>query len=255
MKKKTTIDDLLPKMNRLRLSGMLPRLQELMEDPESLNMSHLQWLSDLMDVEIARRDSNAMNRRIKEANVKYKDACMSLIDYKAPRGLKRVKLQSLAECDWIRNHQNCIITGATGCGKSYIASALANAACLQRFQARFVRVPRFLQIINSTHVVDGEFVKTLRDLRNIDLLVLDDWGIGQMDANARSNLLEVIEDRCGVASTMITSVLPVSAWAAYINDATYADSILDRVVRNAHRIELKGDSLREQVQYGAIKNG
>ena len=252
MKNKSTIDELLPKMNRLRLMGMLPKLQEMMADPDSLHLSHLQWLSDLFDVEIARRDGNAMNRRIKEASVKYKDACISLIDFKVPRGLQKLKIQDLAECDWIRNHQNCIITGATGCGKSYIASALTNAACLQRFDARFVRVPRFLKRLNSTHVIDREFEKTLKELRNIDLLVLDDWGIGQMDATARSDLLEIIEDRCGNASTMITSVLPVSSWAQYINDATYADSIMDRVVRNAHRIQIKGESMRQSPKYGAI---
>lgn len=249
---KTNFEKLLPKLSRLRLGGMVPKLEELLEDPKSLEESHLQWLTELLDAEIARRDENALVRRTREATIKYADACMDLIDYKSTRSLKKAKLQSLASCEWVQCHQNCIITGATGCGKSYIASALTNAACRMNFSARFVRVPRFLKNLESMHVLDRGFEKELKELRRIDLLVLDDWGIGQINAIGRSDLLEIIEDRCGQASTLITSVLPVSAWAAYINDATYADSILDRLVRNAHRIEIKGESMRQNPKYGAI---
>lgn len=250
---KTIFENILPKLNRLHLGGMAPKLQEFVECPESLEDSHFQWLSDLLDAEIARRDTNALKRRTREACIKYADATMDLIDFKIPRALNKAKLKSLADCSWIKCHQNCIITGATGCGKSYVASALANAACRLRFTARFVRVPRFLKRLSSTHLIDRGFEKELRELRNVDLLILDDWGIGKIDAIGRSDLLEIIEDRCGTCSTLITSVLPVSAWAAYINDATYADSILDRLVQNAHRIEMKGESMRQNPKYGALK--
>ena len=136
--------------------------------------------------------------------------------------------------------------------RRYLAGAIANAACRQGLTVRFVRVSRFLKGFSAQHQVDRGFERELRALRRIDLLILDDWGIGQIDAINRSDLLEIIEDRCGVGSILVTTVLPVKAWARYIKDPTYSDSILDRLVRNAFRINMNGESMRGQTRYGAV---
>jgi len=253
--KNVSLQQLEPSLKKLRLSGILPCLKEQLDDPDLHERPYLELLSELVTSELAKRSEHALNRRLRTASIRNAEACMSLIDFKSARGLKKSQILALGNCDWIRAHQNCLITGATGCGKTWIAGALTNAACRAGFSARFVRVPRLLKALVGARELAQGLDKQLHELKKIDLLVLDDWGIGQMDAVGRSDLLEIIEERYGIGSTLITSVLPVKNWANYIGDATYADSILDRIVRNAHRIELKGESLREQVQYGAIKNG
>lgn len=246
------LNSIQPLCKRLRLPTMFQSLTTLCESPSMLEMTHLEVVHEILEAEICRRDENALKRRLKDAHIRHQDATMADIDFKIPRGLNKPQVMTLGNCDWIRNHQNCIITGKTGCGKTYVAGALANAACRQGFTVRFVRVPRFLKEFSAQHALDRGFERELRNLRRIDLLVLDDWGIGQMDAVNRSDLLEIIEDRCGVGSVLVTSVLPVKTWAEYIKDATYADSILDRLVRNAHRIEMIGESMRMQKRYGAL---
>lgn len=247
-----TVADLKPVCKKLRLGAVYEELVHSLEDPKTLTMSHTEWLHDLLSAELVRREENRLNRRLREANIRHKEACMADIDFDTPRGLNRAQIMSLGNCDWIRSHQNCIITGKTGCGKSWLAGAFANAACRQGLTVRFVRVPLFLKEFSAQRKLGLEFNRQLRELRRIDLLVLDDWGMGAMDAENRSDLLEIIEDRCGVGSTLITSVLPVKVWAQYINDATYADSILDRLVRNSHRIKVEGESMRGLKCYGAV---
>lgn len=253
MNESIALQDLAPILKRLRLSAVMPCLKEQSEEPENISRPYLDLIYELLTAEVARRTEKALARRLSDAAVRHADACMSQIDFKSPRGLKRAQILTLGNCDWIRAHQNCIITGATGCGKTWIASALTNAACRLGFRARFIRVPRLLKNMMASHQLDRGFERELRELKKIDLLVLDDWGIGQMDAVGRSDLLEIIEERYDNGSTLITSVLPVSKWSEYIGDATYADSILDRIVRKAHRIEMSGASMREQEKYGAVK--
>lgn len=248
----TSIKDLKPMFNRLRLSAMYEHAESMLEDVQTASMAHTDWLKELFEAEIARRDENALHRRLKQANIRYKDACLSDIDFSIERGLNRSMIAQLGSCDWIRKHQNCIITGKTGCGKTWIAGALTNAACRAGFSAKFYRLPALLKDLSLNHQLESEIHRSMRELRKIDLLVLDDWGIGQLDAINRSDLLEIIENRCGSGSTMITSVMPVKAWVEYIQDPTYSDSILDRLVRNAHRIEMTGVSMRSLEKYGAI---
>lgn len=248
----TTIEELKPMFLRLKLAAMYEHAQEMLDDVETSSMSHMDLLKHLFEAEIVRRDESALNRRIKQANCRYRDACMSGIDYSIDRGLNKAKLSQLGSCDWIRKHQNCIITGKTGCGKTWIAGALTNAACRAGLTARFYRLPLLLKELSKNRDLESETRRKMRELGRIDLLVLDDRGIGQLDAINRSDLLEIIESRCGNGSTMITSVMPVKAWAEYIQDPTYSDSILDRLVRNAHRIEMTGISMRSLEKYGAI---
>ena len=249
-----SLEDVRLLCKKLHLSRMMERLEEQFADPSIQELTPLEIIHDSLTSEVDRREENALKRRLREAHIRHQDACMGNIDFDTPRGLDKAKVMALGNCDWIRNHQNCIITGKTGCGKTFIAGAIANAACRQGFTVRFVRVPRFLKEFSAQHQVDRGFEREIRELRRIDLLILDDWGIGQMDAINRSDLLEIIEDRCGIGSILVTSVLPVKAWAGYIKDATYSDSILDRLVRNAFRINMNGDSMRQQAKYGAILN-
>lgn len=254
VQKNIDLNTVRPLCKRLHLTAMFESLETLCESPSTLEMTHLEVIHEILEAEVCRRDENALKRRLKEAQIRHQDATMADIDFKVPRGLSKPQIMALGTCDWIRNHQNCIITGKTGCGKTYLAGALANAACRHGFTVRFVRVPRFLKEFSAQHKLDRGFERELRNLRRIDLLVLDDWGIGQMDAVNRSDLLEIIEDRCGVGSVLVTSVLPVKAWAEYIKDVTYSDSILDRLVRNAHRIEMIGQSMRMKKCYGALQD-
>lgn len=250
----TTMQKLLPLFKTLHLSAMGSHLVWLNEDPQTADRPYMDIIEELLNAELTLRASNALNRRLKQADIRHKDACMENVDFSVNRGLNKAKLLNMANCDWIRNHQNCVITGKTGCGKTWIAAALTNAACRQGFKAKFVRLPRLLKRLGASHLVDKQFEKELNELKRVDLLILDDWGIGQMDAIARTDLLEVIEDRCGTGSTIITSVLPIETWGQYIGDPTLADSILDRVITNAHHINIEGPSMRDLKKYGAIKD-
>ncbi len=247
------LDTLQPMFARLRLLAMYEHAQAMADDLETVKMSHTDWLHELFVAEIARRDENALKRRIQEAGLNQIDANLTDVDYSPERKLDQKLITSLGSCDWIRHHQNCIITGKTGCGKTWLAGALTIAACRAGFSALFVRAPQFLRQVASMHNMHSELEDYFRRLRKVDLLVLDDWGIGKIDNIARSDLLEIIEQRRGSGSLMFTSVLPVNAWAQYINDATYSDSILDRVVFNSYRIEIEGESMRSKTQYGAIE--
>ncbi len=154
---------------------------------------------------------------------------------------------------WMERHQNIIITGAAGCGKTFLACALTNQACMKGKTARVVRIPLLLNQMSASHQIVETYFKKLKEYKNVDLLVLDDWGIGQLDARSREDLLEIINERYMYASTIVTSVLPVSKWAEYINDPTYSDAILDRLVSVSHRIEMYGASVRQMEQYGGVQ--
>lgn len=247
------IEDLDPLLKRLNLRNLKADLVQMLEKPETHAASPLDVIYELLRNEVDRRDTNALQRRLKEANLKYPNAVFSQFDLKAPRGINHAQIKSLLSCDWIRLHQNCAIVGASGLGKSWIANMLVIAAVSRGFKAKVVRIPRFLQEVFAARQVPTEYRKTLSSYKKVDLLVLDDWGIGQLDANSRADILEIIEERHQCGSTIITSMLPIKAWAQYIGDLTYSDAILDRILQNAHRIELKGDSLRSQPQYGAVQ--
>jgi DNA replication protein DnaC len=171
-------------------------------------------------------------------------ACMEDIDYRHPRGIDRGLLKSLSTCEWVRTHHNILITGPTGAGKTFIACALANAACRQGLSTRYYRTPRLLQELTLA-CGDGSFPRLLSQLARVELLLLDDWGIASFsDAHGR-DLLEVIDDRHQIHSTIIVSQLPIEHWHGLLPDPTVADAILDRLVHNAYRIALAGESMRK----------
>lgn len=229
---------------RLRLTAMMPKLKEMLDDTENLKKSQLEWIVELHESEMNRREENALKEKLRKAKLRYSSADESAIVYDPARNLDSSLIGTLTTCEWIRRHQNCLITGKVGTGKTFIAGCLAIAACRLGINSREMRMPLLLQEVADSHGISGEYRVELRALKKVELLLLDDWGLGSLDSDARSDLLEIVEARHGCGSTIITSVLPVSAWASWIGDATYSDAILDRLTANSIRIELKGESMR-----------
>ena len=198
----------------------------------------------LVQREVAWRDDRRVARLLKAAKLKVSSACVEDIDWRSSRALERSLVSALAKGDWIRHAQNLLITGATGCGKTWLACALAHQAARIGFSVLYVRAGRLFDELQVAHG-DGSFARRMSQLAKLDLLVIDDFAISPMGAPERNDLLEVLDDRVGTRSTLITSQLPVKAWHAYLDDPTLADAILDRIVHSSHRIDLKGATLRE----------
>jgi DNA replication protein DnaC len=182
---------------------------------------------------------------LKAARLKVSTACVEDINWRPSRALDRSLVSTLAGGDWIRNAQNLLITGATGCGKTWLACALAHQAARSGFSVLYVRAGRLFDELHVAHG-DGSFARRLTQLAKLDVLVIDDFAISPIGASERNDLLEVLDDRVGTKSTLITSQLPVKAWHTYLDDPTLADAILDRIVHSSHRIDLKGATLRDK---------
>jgi DNA replication protein DnaC len=208
-----------------------------------------QRLAMLVQRELDWRDAKRLTRLLKAARLKVSSACIEDVDWRVSRGIDRNLITALAGCDWIRQGQNVVITGATGCGKTWLACALAQQAARAGFSVLYVRASRLLAELQVAHG-DGTFARRLAQLARIDLLVLDDLAISPISAPERADLLELLDDRIGARATLITSQLPITAWHEWLDDPTLADAILDRIVHSAHRIPLKGKSMRE----GALKS-
>lgn len=200
-----------------------------------------------MQREVAWRDDRRLARLLKAAKLKVSTACIEDINWRPSRALDQSLVATLAGGDWIRNAQNLLITGATGCGKTWLGCALAHQAARSGFSVLYVRAARLFDELQVAHG-DGSFARRLTQLAKLDLLVIDDFAISPMGAPERNDLLEVLDDRVGTCSTLITSQLPVKAWHTYLDDPTLADAILDRIVHSSHRIELKGATLRDNRQ-------
>lgn len=197
----------------------------------------------LVDREADLRENKKLARRLKEAKLK-QQACVEDVDFRHPRGLDRSVFFSLANGRWIRERHNLIITGPTGVGKTFIACALANKACRLGFTVRYWRTSRLLQA-TATARADGSYDTLIRKLQKTDLLLLDDWGLAPLQVGEARDLLDIIEDRNQTRSTLITSQMPVSQWHNILTDPTIADAILDRLVHNAYKLELRGESMRK----------
>jgi DNA replication protein DnaC len=232
----------LEQLHVLGLHGMAKAFAEIAADGEADGLGHHEWLGLLLDRERSWRQDKRLTARLRVAKLR-QQACVEDIDYRSPRGLDRILFQKLVEGEWITAHDNLALTGPTGVGKSWLASALGHKACRDNRSVLYQRVPRLFEDLALARG-DGRHPRILRNLGRADLLILDDWGLEPLDAAARHDLLEILEERYGRRSTMITSQLPVDRWHDVIGDPTYADAIMDRLVHNAHRIELTGESMR-----------
>jgi DNA replication protein DnaC len=231
------------KLYALNLAGMAEALKEQIQRPEMNDLSFEERFAMLADAEYLFRENKRMKRLLQNAKLKL-PASLEDIDYRAPRGLDKSVVRSLGTCGWIRKHQNVIIVGPTGTGKTYLSCALAQRACREGLSAFYLRTPALYRIL-ATARADGSYARVLARLGRISLLVLDDLGLAALSDQERRDLLEVVEDRHGAASTIITSQLPVEHWHEVIGDPTIADALLDRLVHNAHRVTLKGESMRK----------
>lgn len=240
MLKQPTID----KLYELRLFGMAKALEEQDGSPKYERLDFLDRLALLVDRESAERDSNRLRLRLKQAKLRL-TATVEDVDFRHPRGLDKSLVLALAGCRWIREHHNVIITGPTGVGKSYLACALAHKACREGFRALYLRAPRLFDDL-ALAKADGRYRRVLAAYARIDLLVIDDWGLASLTEEQRRDVLEILEDRHDLRSTLVASQLPIEKWHKVIGDPTLGDAILDRLVHNAHKLTLKGDSLRKK---------
>ena len=234
----------LEQLNDLRLSGMAKALQEQWEMEDINQLSFEERLGLLVERESVVRESRRLQTRLRKAKLR-QNGCIEDIDFKHPRGLDRSLVMKLSACQWVQKHQNLIITGPTGVGKSYLACAFAQKACREGYSAIYLRISRLFEEL-SLAKGDGRYVKMLSNFAKTELLVLDDYGLAKLNQEQRHNLLEILEDRHGVRSILVTSQLPIEHWHEQIGDPTLADAILDRLIHNAHTIKLKGGSMRKQ---------
>lgn len=236
------VQQTIEKLHEMKLLGMLRALEEQGREPEVRDLSFEERLSMLVEREWLMRQERQLARRLKTAKMKLQ-ACMEDIDYQTPRGLDRSMMRSLAECQWVREHQCVTITGPTGIGKSYLACALANKACREGFSAYYTRVPRLMHEMSIARG-DGSYLKVLGKLARFDVLVLDDWGLTPMGDLERRDILEILEDRSESHSTIVTSQLPTDKWYECLGEPTVADAIMDRLIHRSHGIKLKGPTMR-----------
>ena len=237
-------------LRALRLPGMAQAFEEQQTSAATASLSFDERFSLLVDRERTYRDNRRIQRLLREARLKSPQACLEDVRYASGRGLDKANFAQLAACQWIRHQQNLVITGATGCGKTWLSCALGNAACRQGLSVVYARMPRLFEELRIAHG-DGSFGKRLLALAKTDLLILDDWGLAPLGQAERNDLLEVLDDRVGTRSTLVTSQLPVEHWHAYLNDPTLADAILDRVLHAAHKLPLSGQSQRDPRRAGA----
>jgi DNA replication protein DnaC len=234
----------LDKLQQLRLTAMATALQEQSAIPDIHTLGFEERLGLLVDRELTAREERRLQTRLRQAKLKH-SACLEDLDSTTPRGLDRALLTQLATGQWIREGLNCLILGPTGIGKTWLACALAHQACRQGFTTRYLRAPRLFEDLRLAHA-DGGFPTLMRSFAHTDVLLIDDWGLSPLDAEARRDLLELLDDRHGQRATLITSQLPVEHWHDLIGDPTLADAILDRLVHNAYRITLTGESMRKR---------
>lgn len=234
----------LTQLKTLRLDGMARALEEQLAQPGATDLSFEDRIAMIIDREVSFRDTKRVTRLLKQAKLKVGSACLEDVDYRPGRGLEKKLLATLGSGDWIRHHHNCLITGLTGSGKTWLACALGNAACRQGFSALYIRLPRLFEELRIAHG-DGSFTRRLVALAKTDVLLIDDWGLAPPSAAERSDLLEVLDDRVGTRSTVITSQLPIEHWHEYLGEPTLADAILDRILHSSHRLALAGESMRK----------
>ena len=239
-----TVDETINKLLELKLKAMAETLRELVDSPDGASLCFEDRIGMMVDREWLDRHNRQLANRLKQANLGIA-ACLEDVHCGGPRGLDRAAIRSFGSCAWVRNKQGIIIVGPTGTGKSYLAAALAHGACRAGFRALRIRVPRLLHELAVAHA-DGSYLQALNRLAKIEVLVLDDFLIAPLKESERRDLLEVLEDRYGKSSTVVTSQLLTKTWHEALGDPTQADAICDRLVHNAHVLLLKGPSKRKE---------
>jgi DNA replication protein DnaC len=231
-------------LHELGLHGMAQGFSELSTHAEAATLDHAEWLALLLEREATLRRQKSFEARARTAKLRHA-ASVEDINYRAARGLDRALFLKLSACDWIREHRHVLITGPCGIGKSWLSCALGHKACRENLSVLYYRMPRLLAALALARG-DGRYAKLLRSLARVNLLVLDDWGPETLNAEQRRDLLEIVEDRYDRGSLLIASQVPIERWhESIIGDPTLADAILDRIVHNAYRIKLAGESLRK----------
>jgi DNA replication protein DnaC len=232
-------------LRSLRLDGMLAALNDPATAIATSQLSFEQRLGLLVQREVDWRDGKRLTRLIKNANLKVSSASMEDINWRATRGLDRTVMSDLARCDWVRHGRSILLTGATGCGKTWLACALARQAARMGFSVLYTRASRLLQELQVAHG-DGSITKRLAQLARLDVLLIDDLALSPITASERSDLLEVLDDRVGTRATIIGSQVPHRDWHTWLGEPTMADAIMDRIVHGSYKIALKGKSLRDE---------
>lgn len=232
------------KMKQMKLHGMAGAFKAALEDPSKTNLTTDEFISYLVEAEWDDRNNRRIERRVHSAKFRYK-ANVEQIDFTTDRNLDKNMMNRFAECTYLDKKENILITGSTGIGKSYIASALGNQACMAGYKVLYASTSKLFSMLKMARA-DGSYMREIVKIEKTDLLILDDFGMQPLDANNRAALMEIIEDRHGRHSTIIAAQLPVGLWHDAIGDRTIADAILDRIVHNAHRIEMAGESLRKR---------
>ena len=228
----------------LGLTGMAKAFEEQRRSPDLEALPFEDRIGLLVDREVVERDTRRLTTRLKLAALR-QNACVEDVDLRTPRGIDRAVFAKLVSGDWINRYENLLITGATGLGKSWLACALGHKACRDNRSVIYHRVPRLFEALALARG-DGRYARFLKSLARAQLLILDDWGLSVLTAAERRDLLEILDDRHGHASTVVTSQVPVDTWHEVIGDPTLADAILDRLVHNAHRLQLTGESMRKR---------
>lgn len=234
----------LDKLQTLRLTGMLKALAEQMHMADITELSFEERLGLLVDREMTERQQRRLQTRLRHAKLRL-NACAHDIDYRAGRGLDKSLMRSLLSCQWIQARRNLVMTGPTGTGKTYLACALGHQACLQGYTTLYLRLPRLLQELPIAKG-DGRYGKLMATLAKADLVILDDWALSVLSDENRRDLLELFEDRYDRRATLVTSQLPLEHWHEALGDPTLADAILDRLIHNAYKITLTGESMRKR---------
>ena len=240
----------LDRLQALGLHGMARAFAELRDNVDAADLAFEDRLGLMLDREADLRATKRYQTRLRQAKLRLQ-ATIEDVDFRAPRGLDKTLLLSLADCRWVTAGHNLLIVGPTGSGKTWLACALGHRACRENLAVLYVRLPRLAEDLALARA-DGRYPKLMAALGRVKLLILDDWGLAPMNSDARRDLLEIVDDRHGRTATLITSQFPVDRWHDLIGEPTLADAILDRLVHNAHRIELKGESMRKRRPESAI---
>ncbi len=241
------------KLRSMRMDGMAEAYAAQRQDPSMGEMGFDERLAMLVERQWLHQQNQALERRLRSARLRH-HACVEDINWQHPRGLKRTAIEHLSTSEWIRYGQHCLITGPTGSGKSWLACALGQKACRDGYTSRYCYCPRLFRDLLAAQV-DGTLTKALRRLSRVDLLIIDDWGMAVAKRTEYRDFLELLDDRQGTRSLLITSQYPVASWHELVGEPTVADAIMDRLVHNAHIIELGGKSLRDPKASAARKSG